>query len=288
MTSTQFAYNNVGFLSYDDPRAICDKTEYAMDEDLNGYIIWEISGDLLPDLRTPLLDAMDDRLKHPGVRCKSANYGSGNPGPANDGAMHQSDDAVVTTGAQWYPNQASLGTYCVNDGKRLEYYVAPDQIYPSAEKCCQKVYKHESNCVHYSMNPGSDGGYIDDGSGNPWYPHPDYKYCRNDGDQKTYFIFADQQFVSVSSGLCALLPLDPLRLILHPWTSIPRAPPEHAVTVSTAMTVLACQIRWILGAMGNGSRASAKATLGIRSQRMAKSCVRVTESTRRYRSLTCL
>ncbi|KAL9190865.1 hypothetical protein ACHAXT_000571 [Thalassiosira profunda] len=200
VTSTQFAYNNVGFLSYDDPRAICDKTEYAIDEDLNGYIIWEISGDLLSDLRTPLLDAMDDRLKHPGVRCKSANYGSGNPGPANDGAMHQSDDAVVTTGAQWYPNQASLGAYCVNDGKQLEYYVAPDQIYPSAEKCCQKVYKHESNCVHYSNNPGSDGGYIDDGSSNPWYPHPDYKYCRNDGDQKTYFIFADQLFSS--AGAC--------------------------------------------------------------------------------------
>ena len=68
-TKTQYAYNNFGFVSYDDERAICEKTEYAMDQNLNGYIIWEISGDLMPDLSTPLLDATNDRLNKPNVRC---------------------------------------------------------------------------------------------------------------------------------------------------------------------------------------------------------------------------
>ena len=35
-TMTQFAYNANGFVSYDDERAICDKTEYAMNHNLNG------------------------------------------------------------------------------------------------------------------------------------------------------------------------------------------------------------------------------------------------------------
>jgi chitinase len=39
-----------GFLSYDDERAICDKAEYAINENLNGFIIWEISGDVMDDL----------------------------------------------------------------------------------------------------------------------------------------------------------------------------------------------------------------------------------------------
>lgn len=40
-----------------------------MDRNLNGYIIWEISGDLMPDLSTPLLDATNNRLNKPNVRC---------------------------------------------------------------------------------------------------------------------------------------------------------------------------------------------------------------------------
>ncbi len=60
----------MGFVSYDDERAICDKTEYVIDRSLNGYIIWEISGDLMPDLSTPLLDATNNRLNKLDVRCE--------------------------------------------------------------------------------------------------------------------------------------------------------------------------------------------------------------------------
>ena len=64
-TMTQYAYGSTGMVSYDDERAICDKTEYAQVHDLNGYIIWELSGDLMPDLTTPLLDAANAKLLDP-------------------------------------------------------------------------------------------------------------------------------------------------------------------------------------------------------------------------------
>ena len=52
-TMTQFAYNPEvrsgvavgGVVSYDDEQAICDKTDYAMKHNLNGFIIWEVSGE---------------------------------------------------------------------------------------------------------------------------------------------------------------------------------------------------------------------------------------------------
>lgn len=43
MTYTQYAYkdsSNGGLVSYDDEQAICDKTEYAVENELNGFIIW--------------------------------------------------------------------------------------------------------------------------------------------------------------------------------------------------------------------------------------------------------
>ena len=70
-TMTQYAYGEKGMVSYDDERAICDKTEYAQDHGLNGYIIWELSGDLMPDLSTPLLDAANAKLLNPNIDCAS-------------------------------------------------------------------------------------------------------------------------------------------------------------------------------------------------------------------------
>jgi hypothetical protein len=87
-TKTQYAYNDFGFVSYDDERAICEKTEYAMDRNLNGYIIWEISGDLMPDLSTPLLDATNNRLNKPDVRCNPADTLTPTPLPTNAGVQN--------------------------------------------------------------------------------------------------------------------------------------------------------------------------------------------------------
>jgi len=70
-TKTQYGFFNdgSGFVSYDDEQAICDKTEYVLNENLNGFIIWELSGDLMPDLSTPLLDAVNNKLADPNMSC---------------------------------------------------------------------------------------------------------------------------------------------------------------------------------------------------------------------------
>ena len=78
-TKTQYAYSTSGFLSYDDERAMCDKTQYAMDLNLSGYIIWEISGDLMPDLSTPLLDSVNNRLNKLELRCDDVNWSDTKP-----------------------------------------------------------------------------------------------------------------------------------------------------------------------------------------------------------------
>ncbi|KAL7524512.1 hypothetical protein ACHAXR_000607, partial [Thalassiosira sp. AJA248-18] len=70
-TMTQYMFGGTGMVSYDDERAICDKTHYAQVHNLNGYIIWELSGDLMPDLSTPLLDAANAKLLDPTMDCAS-------------------------------------------------------------------------------------------------------------------------------------------------------------------------------------------------------------------------
>eukprot|EP00602_Paraphysomonas_sp_CaronLab_P001838 CAMPEP_0185018358 /NCGR_PEP_ID=MMETSP1103-20130426/1112_1 /TAXON_ID=36769 /ORGANISM="Paraphysomonas bandaiensis, Strain Caron Lab Isolate" /LENGTH=383 /DNA_ID=CAMNT_0027548147 /DNA_START=170 /DNA_END=1322 /DNA_ORIENTATION=+ len=62
-TLTQYAYfASGGVVSYDNPQAICDKTAYVIDNALHGMIIWELSGDLMSDLTTPLLDTVTKKL----------------------------------------------------------------------------------------------------------------------------------------------------------------------------------------------------------------------------------
>eukprot|EP00585_Thalassiosira_rotula_P004448 CAMPEP_0196153706 /NCGR_PEP_ID=MMETSP0910-20130528/37653_1 /TAXON_ID=49265 /ORGANISM="Thalassiosira rotula, Strain GSO102" /LENGTH=653 /DNA_ID=CAMNT_0041417579 /DNA_START=108 /DNA_END=2069 /DNA_ORIENTATION=+ len=71
-TKTPYAYfndNKGGLVSYDDEQSICLKTEYAIKEDLNGFIIWELSGDLMEDLNTPLLDMVNRKLSESDTNC---------------------------------------------------------------------------------------------------------------------------------------------------------------------------------------------------------------------------
>jgi chitinase len=58
-----------GLVSFDDERAICDKVHYAQDRGLAGFIIWELSGDVLHDLSTPLLDITNRKLGDPSLEC---------------------------------------------------------------------------------------------------------------------------------------------------------------------------------------------------------------------------
>jgi len=47
-------------VSYDDEESIRCKAQYVVENNARGLIIWEITGDYLPDHRTPLLDAIHD------------------------------------------------------------------------------------------------------------------------------------------------------------------------------------------------------------------------------------
>ncbi|KAL7473604.1 hypothetical protein ACHAXS_014064 [Conticribra weissflogii] len=74
VTKTQFAYfdNGMGMVTYDDERDICDKAEYVLDNGLGGFIIWEISGDMMDDLHTPLLEALNRKLAIPETDCEES------------------------------------------------------------------------------------------------------------------------------------------------------------------------------------------------------------------------
>ena len=146
-TKTAFAYSSSGFVSYDDERAICEKTQYAMDNKLNGYIIWEASGDLMPDLSTPLLDAVTTKLNDPTTPCDSTAITEGGESSAgNDSGSGVWVDGVsvgdpwysVLDIRPWFPDPDA--TLCVADGKHADNWVESSNLYTSSQVCCAARY----------------------------------------------------------------------------------------------------------------------------------------------------
>jgi hypothetical protein len=88
-TWTQYAYfEDGGLVSFDNENAICAKVQYAIENNLAGFIIWELSGDLMDDLSTPLLDITNKKLLNPDLSC-------GEPGIyPEDGGDSQADQEV--------------------------------------------------------------------------------------------------------------------------------------------------------------------------------------------------
>merc|ERR1719291_583985 len=58
-----------GLVTFDDERAICDKVHYSQEKELGGFIIWELSGDVMEDLSTPLLNMVNRKLSEPDTNC---------------------------------------------------------------------------------------------------------------------------------------------------------------------------------------------------------------------------
>jgi chitinase len=52
-------------VSYDDEESVGEKAQYVVDNHACGLIIWEITGDRLPDGSTPLLNAINEKFKGP-------------------------------------------------------------------------------------------------------------------------------------------------------------------------------------------------------------------------------
>jgi len=228
-TMTEYMYNSNGFVSYDDERAICDKTEYAIDNDLNGYIIWEISGDILSDLSTPLLDATNDRLNNPSIRCDDSFGGDDISAMENSATVvdtsettnqqtnvevdtteeastttEETPDPCITltsTEGPWYPNHSL--SFCVNDGRQADHFIQPDQIYPDAVSCCQSNFQYDDECATQSMNPGSTSKWLASfNCGLPWYPlngHSTVGHCISDGKHDHHHIIDSDLFVSAGT-----------------------------------------------------------------------------------------
>lgn len=73
-TLTPIAYNDLGIVSYDDPKSICYKTEYIMMNKLNGVIIQELGDDMLLDKSTPLLDAVNFKALNLKIDCSGIDF----------------------------------------------------------------------------------------------------------------------------------------------------------------------------------------------------------------------
>ena len=102
-TWTQYAYfDNGGLVSFDNENAICAKVQYAIENNLAGFIIWELSGDLMDDLSTPLLDITNKKLMNPDLSC-------GEPGiyPEEGGDLQIDQGVPPTPGTPPTPSSPS-------------------------------------------------------------------------------------------------------------------------------------------------------------------------------------
>ncbi|KAL3809554.1 hypothetical protein ACHAXA_001828 [Cyclostephanos tholiformis] len=94
-TWTQYAYfEDGGFVSFDNENAICAKVQYAQENNLAGFIIWELSGDLMDDLSTPLLDITNKKLLNPNLSCGEPGF---YPGEIVDSQVDQGEPSTPVT-----------------------------------------------------------------------------------------------------------------------------------------------------------------------------------------------
>ena len=127
---TQYAYSSKGMVSYDDERAICDKTEYAQVRGLNGYIIWELSGDMNDDLSTPLLDAANAKLLDPNLDCANLNLSDIVVAAMSEAKPNGDGNAV--TDIVLYPSFDSQK--CLHDGLQSDW-LRPSDLFNNAQVC---------------------------------------------------------------------------------------------------------------------------------------------------------
>ena len=69
----------------------------------------------------------------------------------------------------------------------------------SAIACCEAMFSHNIDCVSSSLDPGSDGQWIESSglAEDPWYPRNDLGYCVKDGNEAQHFTPDEYKFVSM-------------------------------------------------------------------------------------------
>jgi chitinase len=58
-----YAVGKLGLVSYEDPQSLAIKAQYVKDKKLGGLIVWEMSGDLMPNGNFALIDALQGMRK---------------------------------------------------------------------------------------------------------------------------------------------------------------------------------------------------------------------------------
>lgn len=181
-TMTQYAYGSTGMVSFDDERAICDKTEYAQVHGLKGYIIWELSGDLMPDLSTPLLDAGNAKLLNPDLDCASLDLSDQIKEVVSD--VHpQSNTAGDAPGAEtmpWYPDRSK--NVCVSDGNEPSWLPDAD-LTSSIQECCTKHFSWSQTCLDDSA---IESGSISAEDVYVFYPSSMTDECLSDSNEPSW------------------------------------------------------------------------------------------------------
>jgi len=128
-TKTQVAYfEDGGILSFDDSQAVCDKVEYGRENELHGYMVWELAGDLTDDLNTPLLDVINHKLDQGDVfDCELWRLETRDANGEVIGLKPRDPNP-------WYVATWESGT-CVNDGMQPEWE-SEDNLFRRKEECC--------------------------------------------------------------------------------------------------------------------------------------------------------
>jgi len=143
VTRTQYAYfeEDGGIISFDDNQAICDKVEYARSNELHGFLIWELSGDMTEDLRTPLLDVVNYKLERGDdmdceiFRLETRDENGEIAGLANSGEPNP-----------WYVSWEEGS--CVNDGKQPAWAKDQEDLFRRKEECCGYKFEYKFDaCV---------------------------------------------------------------------------------------------------------------------------------------------
>lgn len=169
-----------------------------MDHGLNGYIIWELSGDVLPDKSTPLLDAANKKLENPGIDCSTMSDA----------------DALVSTAkpgkegpSYWYPRHDGSNS-CADDGNEPSYFQSSD-LFDNEKDCCDKHFSWASDCVKHDV---PDVGQNEQGP-SLYYPKFDGGgSCSNDGNQPSYYGENDMFESAEVRAVCLLVNCFVIRL----------------------------------------------------------------------------